>query len=46
VLGVTQDGDIWSESTQADPYRIMWLLEAYKFELLLAARAERMDASS
>jgi hypothetical protein len=43
VLGIDQHGEIYSDATEADAYRIMWLLESYKFELLTAAKKERQE---
>ena len=43
VLGIDQDGEIYSEATEADSYRVMWLLESFKFELLMAEKKLRQE---
>lgn len=34
VLGINEDGTVYSDATEADVYRITWLLECYKWTLM------------
>lgn len=46
VLGIYPNGDIYSDATDGDCYRILWLLENYKHELMVAAKEERQEGAT
>lgn len=43
VLGIHEDGSIFSEVTEMDPYRLNWLLDEYKWTLMRAYYADQAD---